>query len=378
MDLTNNKYWHKITTQSLINILTGGEVLLPLAKNIKRFFSFKREVFIVIIAVLISAGAGTGVFAYLKKDVVINDNGIVTTCTTMKNTFKETLDQNSIDVGPFDYVSAPLETVLQRTKINEIYIKRAVPVYITADGKQTRVMTYRDTVGEMLKDSPVKPEGLDELKGAELGDKISNGMSLKIVRVSEKEVTEKEPIPYEVRKVANSKLDSDIQKVVKQGQEGVLEKRYKVVTEDGKEVSRQFLSESILKNPVNMIMELGTVLKHSTSRGDVLRYSKVMEMKATAYTASLSDTGKAPGHPLFGITATGTKVREGVIAVDPKVIPLHTRVYIEIPGNTPDYGYAVAEDVGGAIKGNRVDLYYDSQGQADRFGVRKVKVYILH
>ena len=125
-------------------------------------------------------------------------------------------------------------------------------------------------------------------------------------------------------------------------------------------------------------MELGTVLKHSTSRGDVLRYSKVMEMKATAYTASLSDTGKAPGHPLFGITATGTKVREGVIAVDPKVIPLHTRVYIEIPGNTPDYGYAVAEDVGGAIKGNRVDLYYDSQSQADRFGVRKVKVYILH
>lgn len=352
-------------------------MLLPLAKNIKRFFSYKNKLLIVLIAVTVSAGAGFGAFAYLKKDVVINDNGKLIACKTMKNTFKETLDQNNIDVNAFDYTSTPLETSLQRTKVNEIYIKRAVPVYITADGAKTEVMTYRSTVAEMLQDSPVKPEGIDRLEGATLQDKISKDMSIKIVRVSENMVSEKEVIPFTVRKKANSRLDSGTERIVKAGEEGIREKQYKVVAEDGKEISRQLLSELILKSPINMIMEFGTILNYKTSRGDTVRYNKVLDMKATAYTASFKDTGKKPGHPLFGITATGIRAKKGVIAVDPKVIPLYTRVYVEIAGSTPDYGYAVAADVGGAIKGNKIDLYYDSQDYVDRFGVKAVKVYIL-
>ena len=150
-----------------------------------------------------------------------------------------------------------------------------------------------------------------------------------------------------------------------------------VVTEDGREISRELLKEIVLQDPVKMILEYGTVLNHKTSRGDTLRYSKEMDMRATAYTSSFEETGKAPGHPLFGITATGIKAKKGVIAVDPRVIPLGTRVYIEIPGKTPDYGYAVAADVGGGIKGNRVDLYYESKADAMNFGRRNVKVYIL-
>ncbi len=381
MDLTKKTYWNKISPQSLINILTGGCFLLPLAKNIKRFFSWKKKWVIaaaaVTVSVAVSAGAGFGVFAYLKKDVVIHDNGKQITCKTMKNTIKETLDQNNIVVNAWDYISIPLETSLQRTKLNEIYIKRAVPVYITADGTQTRLMTYKDTVAELLRDSPVKPEGIDRLEGAALQDRISSNMSIKIVRVSENVVSEKEAIPYEVQKKANARLDSGFERVVQAGQEGILEKQYKVVAEDGIEVSRQLLSESILQEPMKMIMEFGTILSKRTSRGDTVRYSKVMDMKATAYTASLKDTGKAPGHPQFGITATGIKAKKGVIAVDPKVIPLNTKVYVEIVGSTPDYGYAIAADVGGAIKGNKIDLYYDSQDYVDRFGVKKVKVYIL-
>ena len=377
MNLTKKAYWHRITLQSLINILTGGFLLLPLAKNIKRFFSLRRELFIVLIAVAVSAGTGFGAFAYLKKDVVINDNGKFIVCKTMRNTIKETLDQNNIAVNACDYISIPLETSLQRTKTNEIYIKRAVPVYITADGTQTEVMTYRDTVAEMLKNSPVKPDVLDRLERATLLDKISRDMSIKIVRVSENVLSEKEVIPFAVHKKANSRLDSGTERIVQAGQDGIREKQYKVVAEDGMEVSRQLLSESVIKTPVNMIAEFGTILNYKTSRGDTVRYSKVMDMKATAYTASFKDTGKAPGHPLFGITATGIKAKKGVIAVDPKVIPLYTRVYVEIVGSTPDYGYAVAADVGGAIKGNKIDLYYDTQDYVNRFGVQKVKVYIL-
>ena len=377
MNLTKKAYWNKISSQSLINILTGGFLLLPLANNIKRFFSCKKELFIVILAVAISASAGIGAFAYLKKDVVINDNGKLIVCKTMKNTFMETLDQNNITVKACDYISIPLETSLQRTKLNEIYIKRAVPVYITADSSRTEVLTYRDTVEEMLRESPVKLGGLDRLEGAALQDKISRDMSIKIVRVGENVLSEQEQVPFTIQKKANSRLDIGTEKIVQQGQEGIREKQYKVVIEDGIEVSRQLVKDSILKNPVNMILEFGTILNYKTSRGDTVRYSKVMDMKATAYTASFKDTGKVPGHPQFGITATGIKAKKGIIAVDPRVIPLYTRVYVEIMGKIPDYGYAVAADVGGAIKGNKIDLYYDSQDYVDWFGVQRVKVYIL-
>ncbi len=377
-NLTNTKVWNKIAHQSLINILTGGFRLLPLAKNIKRLFSCKKRLLIVIMAVVVAAaGAGCGVFAWLEKEVVINDNGSLLNCKTMKSTFKETLEQNDIVVNTYDYVSTPLEGSLHRTKLNEIYIKRAVPVKIEADGQQTEIMTYADTVEEMLEDSPVKPWGIDRLEGAQLADSISANMSLRIVRVSENIVNETESIPREVQKKANKKLDEGYERVLSPGQDGRVERQYKVVEEDGVEVSRQMLSETVLQAPITRIMEFGTALSLKTSRGDTVRYSKVMDMKATAYTASLKDTGKAPGHPLFGITATGIKVKKGVIAVDPRVIPLYTRVYVEILGDIPDYGYAIAADVGGAIKGNKIDLYYDSQEYVDWFGVQKVKVYIL-
>lgn len=348
-----------------------------LAINIKRFFSHAKLPLIVIIAVAISAGAGYGVFNWLERDVLIDVDGEQTVCVTMKSTFEEILEQNDIVVNDCDYISVPLKNNLNRVKLNEITIKRAVPVYITADGKQTKIMTYKDTVKEMLADSPARPEGIDKLEGAGLTDGIVKDMKLRIIRVSESVVSEKEGIPYTEQKRPNKKLDEGLERLIQPGEDGVLEKRYEVITEDGVEVSRVFLSEAVLKNPITKIMEYGTILNHKTSRGDVIRYSKVMEMKATAYTASFKDTGKGPDHPLFGITATGIRAKKGIIAVDPKVIPLYTKVYVEIIGNTPDYGYALAADVGGAIKGNKIDLYYDGQDFVDRFGVKKVKVYIL-
>ena len=71
------------------------------------------------------------------------------------------------------------------------------------------------------------------------------------------------------------------------------------------------------------------------------------------------------------------KVRYGVVAVDPRVIPLGSRLYIEAENGTWIYGTAVAADTGGAIKGNKIDLYVESYSDAINFGRRKAKVYIL-
>jgi 3D (Asp-Asp-Asp) domain-containing protein len=295
----------------------------------------------------------------------------------MKNTVAEALAQNNISVKSYDYVSMPLDASLRRMKTNEINIKRAVKVYIYADGTSYPIMTCSDTVGELFKESAVRPNSLDKLDGVTYEDKIKNDMTVKIVRVNESVVTENQAVPFKTVKRENDRLDSGTERVLKTGKEGLREKQYKVVTEDGKVISKQLIKDYIALAPINMIMEFGTVLNHKTSRGDVLRYDKVLDMRATAYTASYSDTGKSPGDPGFGITYTGIRAKKGVIAVDPRVIPLGTRIYVEVAGSTPDYGYAVAADIGGAIKGNLIDLYVDSQQQANNWGVKRVKVYIL-
>jgi len=100
-------------------------------------------------------------------------------------------------------------------------------------------------------------------------------------------------------------------------------------------------------------------------------YTKVLDMVATAYAPGPHDNGK-----WGNLTYMGTQVRPGVIAVDPRVIPLGTRVYIEFADGRGMY--AVAEDTGGAIKGNRIDIAMWTVAEAYEFGIQKVKVYVLN
>ena len=139
--------------------------------------------------------------------------------------------------------------------------------------------------------------------------------------------------------------------------------------------SREIIDEGV-KEAVPEIVERGTRNVKTSSRGS-FRYSKVMTMTATAYDLSYESTGKRPGDRWYGITASGTKVRPGVVAVDPNVIPLGTKLYVESLDGTPDYGFCVAEDTGGAIKGNKIDLFFETAEEVRRFGRRKVRVYIL-
>lgn len=350
--------------------------MVPLAKNVKRRFSLK-EIVIAVLAVVISVSAGVAVFTNLKKDVSITQDGQLLEVRTMKATVKEVLEQNGISIAPEDYINMPLETKLQRIGKNQIIIKRAIPVSIFADGQETQVKTYKETVGEVLKDSPVKLNSSDKLDGCSAGDKVTRNMSIKIVRVTEELIKQDISIPFKAVRRENRRMDKGVERVVTEGKEGTRQKVFKVVYEDGKETIRELIKDAVISNPINKITEFGTILNFKTARGEVVRYTKVLEMRSTAYTASYKDTGKSPGDPHFGITYTGIKVKKGVIAVDPDVIPLGTRVYIETEGKGADYGFAVAADVGSAIQGKLIDLYMDSQTSANSWGCRRVKVYIL-
>ncbi|MEC0266318.1 3D domain-containing protein [Paenibacillus anseongense] len=101
---------------------------------------------------------------------------------------------------------------------------------------------------------------------------------------------------------------------------------------------------------------------------------KVINTTLTAYTAGFESTGKKASHPMYGITFSGLKAKEGrTIAVDPAVIPLGSTVFIE------GIGIRKAEDIGSAIRGSRIDVFMNDLSQAQEFGVKKnVKVYVLN
>ena len=101
--------------------------------------------------------------------------------------------------------------------------------------------------------------------------------------------------------------------------------------------------------------------------GQVLTFKEARTMKGTAYTAGEGKVGT--------ITASGTKVRLGVVAVDRKVLPLGSKVYVVSNDGKYTYGFAIAEDTG--VRGNIIDLYMNTYNDCIQFGVRDCTVYVL-
>ncbi|HXG23967.1 MAG TPA: G5 domain-containing protein [Chthonomonadales bacterium] len=176
-------------------------------------------------------------------------------------------------------------------------------------------------------------------------------------------IEQREPIPYPTLRRNSSELRGGTSKTVRAGINGEKKVIYRVFYEDDKEVRREVLSTKVLKKPVPEIVVVGS--RGSLPSRGYFSGRKVLTMIATGYDPSPSSNG---GHSR---TSTGLKAGYGVVAVDPNYIPLGTKLYIE------GYGYAVAGDTGGAIKGNRIDLGHDTRSAANKVGRRKVIVHIL-
>ena len=178
-------------------------------------------------------------------------------------------------------------------------------------------------------------------------------------------ISQREPIPYSTLRKATTQLRSGASRVIQNGANGEKEVVFKVTTRpDGVETHREKISEKVIKKPVNEIVQEG---QRATlpSRG-YFSGRRTLTMIPTTY-----DPYNCGGDGR-GLTRTGLKARYGVVAVDPRFIPLGTRLYVE------GYGYAIAADTGGAIKGNRIDLCVDSKHQARGItSFKPVRVYII-
>ncbi|MBZ4654342.1 MAG: hypothetical protein JG781_1683 [Peptococcaceae bacterium] len=288
-----------------------------------------------------------------KHEIILIEQGKSVAIKTGAKTVKELIEERKIIINENDQVIPGIETAL--TDGMSIEIKRAKSVEIIADGKNITLNTTAHLVKEVLDEA-----------GVALGqhDKVIPGLQeaadsqIKVIRVTNKNLTEQKDIPYEIERKPEESLYKGEQRVLQKGKPGLEKYVYEVVLEDGKEVARKLIQKIVVREPVKEVVAMGN--RQTVSRGGkTLEFERVLNMVATGYT----HTGNR--------TYTDIWPSVGVVAVDPNVIPLGTRLYIE------GYGYATALDIGSSIKGNRIDLFFETKAQAWKWGRRTVQVFVL-
>ena len=236
----------------------------------------------------------------------------------------------------------------------------AMKVTVAVDGGEWEWVSSQPTVGGILNEAGIAL-GVKDRVSQGLGSKASQGMKIAVTRIEDRIVVQREPIKFKT--VAKYDVRSTTRGMIREGQNGEKEIKYLVTFKDGIRVASKPLSSWVVTKPVDRIV-LITHPSQLASRGG-MPFRRI-RMVATAY-APFACGGSRSGH-----TCTGVMAGKGIIAVDPRVIPLGTKLYIE------GYGFCVAGDTGGAIKGARIDLGYDTYRQALRFGRRTVTVWVLN
>ncbi|HZJ76643.1 MAG TPA: 3D domain-containing protein, partial [Oscillospiraceae bacterium] len=313
-------------------------------------------------------------FVKSQKTVMIAYDGQEIQVSTLANTVENVLCEQNITVGDDDKIIPRMNEQIKDGM--EIVIHRAVEVKLIDGQVEKNILTTQTDVKNLIDSLNIRLEKDDKIE-PKLEEPIGEDRVIEIIRVSREVVVETQELPFQTIFKNNNSLEKGKTQKIQEGREGLKEIKFEVLYENGVEIEREIIEENIVEGAVNEIIEKGTLAMVATSRGDIARYSNVLTMTATAYDLSFQSTGRKPGDKYYGLTASGTKIRPGVAAVDPNVIPLGTKLYVESLDGTPDYGYASAEDKGGAIKGNKIDLYIKSAQDVRKFGRRKVKVYIL-
>jgi len=296
--------------------------------------------------------------------VILKLNGEERKVWTTSKTVKEFLAESEIAIKEQDQISVPLKAKIKQGLI--IHLDTAFQVVVKDGGKERTVWSTSTTVADFLEQQGIKLNKLDRVEPA-LDQKVGENVPVNIIRVEKVTDVVEEPLEYATVTQKDSNLESGKQQVVQDGKNGKVQKTYEVILENGQEVSKTLISEKVMENATDKIVAVGTKkLTQLVSRGTGT--GKEFYVSSTAYTASCNGCS--------GKTATGFDLhansRAKIIAVDPSVIPLGTKVYVE------GYGYAVAADTGTRIKGNKIDVFFASQNDAYRWGQKTVKIKILH
>lgn len=266
--------------------------------------------------------------------------------------------------------------------VSEITVQRSQQITVNNSGEVLQINATEETVAQLLERLDIQlEEGVSV--SAPLEAALLDGMEITVSRTVSALETYTTLIPYETTYRYDETIPAGTEVVVIPGQVGQLTNSANVQYVDGQETNRTIVTQDVVAQPVNEVIAIGIgeetkpaagelVIGDGTitlPTGEVLTFNDTMQVVATAYTHT--DAG------CDFITATGTTVRIGTVAVDPQMIPYGTRMFIVANDGSYVYGVSTAEDCGGAIKGNRVDLYYPTHNECIQFGIRNCTIYFL-
>ncbi len=281
----------------------------------------------------------------------------------------------------FDNYAVLDTNVTQST--TSVEITYGYPVYITQGNKTTEIKYFGGTVADALKKAGFSVDEHDFVEPA-LNTEIKDTIYIDYTDIAYENGTKEEAIPFSTKTEYSSSLDKGTTKVTQKGTNGVKRVTYVQKLVNGVPTLEEITSTEILSKPVNAVQLVGTKATYSNPKnwvstlspkkeieldknGIPVKYKSKMTVRATAYTY----TGNK--------CSTGVSPQPGYIAVNPKVIPYGTKMFIKTVDGKYIYGYAVAADTGGFIKKHPtgVDLFFTSEAACVKFGVRQAEIYIL-
>lgn len=315
----------------------------------------KRYISSVVAGLIVTAVTMTG-FSYNDKTVTVMVDGAAHTVRTHLNSNEGIVRDAGVKLNPNDKVISSSSTVQNGTTLTVV---RAIPVYVTVNGKTRAVFTTETTAQGVANELGFKAPNY-VVVGDENGSVLS-GTRITIAQVTSRSLsTVDQEVAVEVVRQKDDTMAKGEEEVVQVGQPGLERVQRETLYSNGTVIKTNDVSKVTQRAMVPTIIKEGT-REVTTSRNVAGRASRAIVMEASAYLAGDGD----------GITATGLPAVRGIAAVDPDVIPLGTRLFI------PGYGEAIAADTGGAIVGNKIDLVMDSYGEAMDFGRQDVTVYVL-
>jgi uncharacterized protein YabE (DUF348 family) len=301
--------------------------------------------------------------AAIPVELVINEEE--TKIWTTTETVQELLDSQNIKVTEHDKVEPKLNASIKANM--EVLVESAFQLTMNVGGEEKQVWTTSTTVADFLEKQSITLNELDRVEPG-LEEMVVAELTVSVTRVEKVTDVVEESVDYAVVTKKDANLTKGTEKVVNIGETGKVAKHYEVIIENGIEVSRELLKTETLKESKDRIVAVGTkvVQQPQVSRGSG-KVAKEFTVSSTAFTPYCNGCS--------GITSTGINLKANpnakVIAVDPSVIPLGTKVYVE------GYGYAIAGDTGSAIKGNKIDVFFATKAEAYRWGRKTVKIKIL-
>lgn len=313
------------------------------------------------------------------RTYVITDGDRIVTYHSFASDPAEVLGQMGLALGEGD--SYTTEAVEGGAAIT---IQRAPGVTVCYHGQTTLVSGAGGTVGELLARLGLEVTG-EDVVSHRMDAPVYDGMELRVDREVTVEEVYTKTLPHGTTRYSAPSIPAGLEQVLTQGADGEAQCVASVTYVNGIERRRRVRSETVLRAPKAEVIGVGTGDAAEAAdphglpvigdgyitlpTGEVLTYYKSDTVRATAYTHT--DAG------CDWITATGTTVRWGTVAVDPRYIPYGTRMFIMASDGSYVYGLAEAEDCGGDIKQDRMDLYMPTVGQCLEFGRRRCTVYFL-